>query len=108
MTIAINPHYRTRFIKITPLYRPGRDKLGRTFVFPFVLMNCVGVFWLLLVFSGCCWCVVQANTTRVGGMLCCGGEKVESEAHFRGELQKFLSDVSCLLQRALSLMTTDV
>ena len=35
--------------------------------------------------------------TRIGGTLCCGGKKVNTATHYRGELQKFLSDVSPIL-----------
>ena len=32
--------------------------------------------------------------TKIGGVLCCGGTQVNTAVHYRGELQKFLSDVS--------------
>lgn len=37
--------------------------------------------------------VLQETMTRVGGVACCGGEKVSSEAHFKGELARLLGEV---------------
>lgn len=36
----------------------------------------------------------QEQTTRVGGMVFCGGEVVEAEPYYRGELEKYLTEVS--------------
>ncbi|CBJ31516.1 early-response-to-dehydration protein [Ectocarpus siliculosus] len=34
----------------------------------------------------------KETMTRVGGVACCGGEKVSSEAHFKGELARLLGE----------------
>eukprot|EP00904_Undaria_pinnatifida_P004555 jgi/Undpi1/140/HiC_scaffold_1.g00139.m1 len=34
----------------------------------------------------------KEDMTKIGGVLCCGGTQVNTAVHYRGELQKFLSD----------------
>lgn len=40
-----------------------------------------------------CTFMYQEDKTRIGGVLCCGGEKVDTEMFYRGELKKFISEV---------------